>query len=186
MKIETRYQKVDNNYYVIFAKVPNKWNVLSLSMGYEYTLNSTTLGEIDADNIDSQNDNQQLKSIIRVYSDVNDIETDNFLKEKKNIAYFNEIVNLEMRFINEDIEKLNTKIKNDTSTIKDAEDKIKDLKDNKKYQTESEQNATDLNINKLNNVISTNKNMIEKDTKAIKELNDKIDKLQQKKSDFGA
>ena len=77
------------------------------------------------------------------------------------------------------------KIDEDTSKIKDAENKILELKSDKKYQTESEQNATEASITKLKNLISSTRNLGEDRVKKVKELKDKITKLELKKRDYG-
>ncbi|WP_270647615.1 hypothetical protein [Paeniclostridium hominis] len=191
MLIPTRYQKIDNNYYVVLSKVKKNWEVLSLSFGYENSevnpIPSEDLEDIDVSNFDTySNDKNSLVSVIRIYSDSDDIETHTFLTEHKRSKYISEITDLEVGFINEDIEKLNKKIDEDTSKIKDAENKILELKSDKKYQTESEQNATEASITKLKNLISSTQNLGEDRVKKVKELKDKITKLEQKKRDYGA
>ncbi|MDU6482989.1 MAG: hypothetical protein E6538_13415 [Paeniclostridium sordellii] len=187
--IPTRYQKIDSNYYVVLAKVSKHWNVLSLSLGYESTDNSTSkedLEDINLDNLDSNiDDKKSLVSVIRIYSDINDIKRSSFLTEKKKNKYISEIMDLEIEFINKDIDKLNNQVEEDNSKIKDAESKISELKNGMKYQTESERNNTNTNINRLKNLIDTTKNLGDKRVDNIKELKEKIKKLEQKKSDFG-
>lgn len=194
LRIENRYQKIDDNYYVVLAKVPKKWKVLSLSIGYKSSLDNTGLDSINLDNIDdidnpnnnNQSSNIPLKSVVRIYSDTNDITHNSFLKEKKSINYFSEIMDLEIEFVKKEIEKLNSNIELDNSKIKDAEDKIIDLKNQKKYQTESEQNTTDTNITKLKSMIATSKSTVGKKVDTVVELQEKISKLKQKRNDFGA
>lgn len=69
-------------------------------------------------------------------------------------------------------------------TISDAKSKINELESDKKYQTESEQNQTDINISKLNSLINSSNSTIENTTKSIKELEEKIKKLEEKRKDF--
>lgn len=187
--IPTRYQKIDSNYYVVLAKVSRHWNVLSLSFGYENDdsfSSNEDLNDIDIDNLDSSNsDKNSLISVIRIYSDVNDIKKSSFLSEKKKNKYVTEIMDLEIDFINKDIDKLNDEIEKDNSKIKDAESKILELKNDVKYQTESEKNTTNSNINKLKTLISSTKDLGDKRVDKVKELKEKINKLEQKKRDFG-
>lgn len=187
--IPTRYQKIDSNYYVVLAKVSKHWDVLSLSFGYENSENLTPnedIENIDIDNLDISNDDKKpLVSVIRIYSDINDIKKSSFLTEKKKNKYISEIMDLEIEFINKDIDKLNNQVEEDNSKIKDAESKILELKNDMKYQTESEKNTTNANINKLKSLIDTTKNLGDKRVDSVKELKEKIKKLEQKKSDFG-
>ena len=187
--IPPRYQKIDSNYYVILAKVKKHWNVLSLSFGYESSDNSSVnedLEDIDIDNLDtSTKDKKSLVSIVRIYSDINDIKRSSFLTEKKKGKYISEIMDLEIDFINKDIDKLNKKIEEDNLKIKDAECKILELKNSIKYQTESEKNTTETNITKLKNLINSTKDLGDKRVDRVKELKEKITKLEQKKRDFG-
>ncbi|WP_195238721.1 coiled-coil domain-containing protein [Romboutsia sp. 1001285H_161024_C4] len=187
--IPTRYQKIDANYYVILANVKKNWNVLSLSFGYESADNSSMnedLEDIDIDNLDtSTKDKKSLVSVVRIYSDANDIKSSSFLTEKKKSKYISEIMDLEIDFINKDIDKLNKKIEEDNSKMKDAESKIVELKNDIRYQTESEKNTTEANITKLKNLISSTRDLGEKRVDRVKELKEKINKLEQKKMDFG-
>lgn len=187
--ISTRYQKIDANYYVVLAKVSKHWNVLSLSFGYENTEDLTLnedLEDIDIDSLDSSNnDKKSLSSVIRIYSDINDIKNSSFLTEKKKNKYISEIMDLEIEFINKDIDKLNNQVDEYNSKLKDAENKILELKNDMKYQTESERNTTNSNINKLKSLIGSTKDLGDKSVSNIKELKEKIRKLEQKKRDFG-
>ncbi|MBQ9000021.1 MAG: hypothetical protein IJ086_15195 [Clostridium sp.] len=186
--IETRYQNIDSNYYVIFAKVPKNWEVLSLSIGYENnTLNITE--EAEKDDKKSKNDTKYsykstLLSVVRIYSDRDDIKEDSFLKEKKSDKYFEEIIDIEISFLSENIKEFNSILEDEYKTISDAKSKISELESNKKYQTESEQNQTDINISKLNSLINSSNSTIENTTKSIKELEEKIKKLEEKRKDF--
>ena len=103
--IETRYQHIDSNYYVIFAKVPKNWEVLSLSIGYQ---NDTldTIEEAKKDDKKSENNTKfsyksTLLSVVRIYSDRDDIKEDSLLKEKKSDKYFEEIIDIEIDFLSE-------------------------------------------------------------------------------------
>lgn len=115
--IPTRYQKIDSNYYVVLAKVKKSWNVLSLSLGYESSDSSTSnedLEDINIDNLDTETkDKKSLVSVIRIYSDINDIKRSSFLSEKKKNKYISQIMDLEIEFINKDIDKLNNQVEKD-------------------------------------------------------------------------
>ena len=186
--IETRYQHIDSNYYVIFAKVPKNWEVLSLSIGYQ---NDTldTIEEAKKDDKKSENNTKfsyksTLLSVVRIYSDRDDIKEDSLLKEKKSDKYFEEIIDIEIDFLSENIKEFSSILDGEYKTISDAKSKINELESDKKYQTESEQNQTDSNINKLNSLINSSNSTIENTTKSIKELEEKIKKLEEKRKDF--
>ena len=168
--IETRYKKIDKDYYVVFAKVPKNWTVLSLSLGYEENNNLDYYNELDT-NINSSD---PLISTIRIYSDINDIKVSSLNKEVSSEKYFEEIMSLEIKNLNNKIDELNTKINSENEKINDAKIKISELEDDKKYQTESEQNLTDSNIGKLEGVIHNAKKIIEDKSKEVKELEEKI------------
>ncbi len=168
--IQTRYKKIDKDYYVIFAKVPKKWKVLSLSLGYKENNNLSYENDLDT----TLNTNDTLISIIRIYSDINDIKINSLMNEKSSNKYFDEIMSLEIKNLNTQIDEINKKINSENEKINDAKIKISELEGDKKYQTESEQNLTDSNINKLENVISNSKKFIEDNSKLVKELKEKI------------
>lgn len=188
LMIETRYQKIADNYYVIFAQAPKKWHVLSLSLGYESNLDSTldymNLDDINSiDELEEQENkkNNTLSSVIRIYNDVNDIDKNNFLKEKSSKEYFDEIITLEVAYIEKSIEKLNHKISENITIKEEADTKIRELKEEKKYLTESEKSETDFSINKLQNLIYKKDSQNENYSTLKDELKIKIDKLNEKK-----
>ncbi len=168
--IETRFKLIDKDYYIVFAKVPKKWSVLSLSLGYKSSDNTY---ENELDNKSDLNQNTLL-SIIRIYSDVNDIKTNSLMKEKSSEQYFEEIISIEIKNLNKEIDALEKKNNSEKDKIKDAKIKIEELEADKKYQTESEQNLTSTNIGNLENVISNAENLIKENEKNIKELKDKV------------
>lgn len=191
LKIENRYQVVNKNYYIVFAKVPKNWKVLSLALGYKDDLYNPELDTIQIENEEKneeekerEENNPPLKSIVRIYSDANDIKHDSLMKEKRNVEYFSEIMDLEISFIKEEIENLNEKLEKYNSKRKETEQKIMDLRSDIKYKTESEKIATDTDISKLQNTITTLNDLADKDIEKIKESEDKIVKLEQKRKDF--
>lgn len=185
--IETRYQHIDNNYYVVFSKVPKNWEVLSLSIGYQ----NDTLNIVEEEKEDKKDENNNkplykssLLSVVRIYSDRDDIKEDSFLKEKTSAKYFEEIIDIEIGFLSESIKEFNSILDKEYKKISDAKSKISELEKDKKYQTESEKNQTDNNISKLNSLTNSSNTTIENTTKSIKELEEKIKKLREKKEDF--
>ncbi len=168
--IETRYKKIDKDYYVVFAKVPKNWNVLSLSLGYKENDNLEYENELET----SINSSDPLISTIRIYSDINDITISSLNKEVSSEKYFEKIMSLEIKNINNKIDELEKKINAENEKINDAKIKIDELESDKKYQTESEQNLTDSNIGKLEGVINNAKKSIEDKSKEVKELEEKI------------
>ena len=186
--IETRYQHIDSNYYVIFAKVPKNWEVLSLSIGYQ---NDTldTIEEAKKDDKKSENNTKfsyksTLLSVVRIYSDRDDIKEDSLLKEKKSDKYFEEIIDIEIDFLSENIKEFSSILDGEYKTLSDAICKINEFECDKKYQIVSEQNQTDFIISKLNSLINSSNSTIENTTKSIKELEEKIKKLEEKRKDF--
>ena len=125
-----------------------------------------------------------LLSVVRIYSDRDDIKEDSLLKEKKSDKYFEEIIDIEIDFLSENIKEFSSILDGEYKTISDAKSKINELESDKKYQTESEQNQTDINISKLNSLINSSNSTIENTTKSIKELEEKIKKLEEKRKDF--
>ena len=167
LKFELREQQ--NNYYVIFAKVPKNWKVLSLSMGYQNDI-LNAIDDEDLENKKDENNNKStykssLLSVVRIYSDREDIKEDSFLKEKTSAKYFEEIIDIEVSFLSENIKEFNSTLDKEYKKISDAKSKISELESDKKYQTESEQNQTDSNINKLNSLINSSNSTIENTTK---------------------
>lgn len=160
--IGTRFKQIDKNYYIVFAEVPKKWNVLSLSLGYK------DIGEFN------ENNKSELSSIIRIYSNIDDIKSNSLMSEKSSEKYFNEIINLEIKYLNEKIGLIDKENKTENEKINDAEIKISELESDKKFQTESEQNQTDSNISKLKNIKSTSENLLKENEKLKKEYKNKI------------
>ena len=191
LKIENRYQVVNKNYYIVFAKVPKNWKVLSLALGYKDDLYNPDLDAIQLEDEEEneeekerEENNPPLKSVVRIYSDSNDIKHDSLMKEKRNIEYFSQIMDLEIGFVKEEIKNINEKLEKYNSKRKETEQKIMDLRSDIKYKTESEKIATDTDISKLKNTITTLNDLADKDVEKIKESEDKIVKLEQKKRDF--
>ncbi|MGL5751917.1 MAG: hypothetical protein ACRCXT_15405 [Paraclostridium sp.] len=160
--IETRFKQIDKNYYIIFAEVPKNWSVLSLSLGYK------NIGEFD------ENNKSELSSIIRIYSNIDDIKSNSLMSEKSSEKYFDEIINLEIKYLNEKIALIDKENKTENEKINDAEIKITELESDKKFQTESEQNQTDSNISKLKNIKSTSENLLKENERLKKEYKNKI------------
>lgn len=189
--IDTRYNQVAENYYIVFAEVPKKWNVLSLSMGYKSDL-VTADDYVDIDSVDDvdnisqgqNNKNTELSTVVRIYSDINAIDINKNLKEKSTKDYLSEITSIETEFIEKKKEQLTHKIAKNLEIIEDAEMKINDLKSNQKYQTESEEKETENNISSLKSLISSKESQNDSYYKQHDELNQKIKILEQKQVDF--
>lgn len=194
---------IDDNYYVIRAEVPKKWKVLSLSIGYESDLVTTddyssieykdtssddenTTEDDIVSNIAEGSDKKDvtLSTIIRIYSDSNAINENEELERKSSREYFNEIISLEIGFITNEQDNIRKEISGNLKIIEDAEIKIKELEDNKKYLTEAEKKDTEINIDKLKNLVESKKTINKKYLEKDNELDLKIQKLQQKESDF--
>ena len=157
-------------------------------MGYQNDI-LNAIDDEDLENKQDENNNKStykssLLSVVRIYSDREDIKEDSFLKEKTSAKYFEEIIDIEVSFLSENIKEFNSTLDKEYKKISDAKSKISELESDKKYQTESEQNQTDSNINKLNSLINSSNSTIENTTKSIKELEEKIEKLREKKEDF--
>ena len=186
--IETRYQNIDNNYYVIFAKVPKNWKVLSLSMGYQNDI-LNAIDDEDLENKKDENNNKStykssLLSVVRIYSDREDIKEDSFLKEKTSAKYFEEIIDIEVSFLSENIKEFNSTLDKEYKKISDAKSKISELESDKKYQTEKEITETNKKITrntseikKLEETIKTNESLIKENEEKIEKANERIASL---------
>lgn len=182
--IDTRYNQLSENYYVIFAEVPKRWNVLSLSTGYESSL-VTADDYVDVDDVDElsegqNNKNVELSTVVRIYSDINAIDINKGLKEKSTEDYLSEIASIEIKFIEKEREEITKKIAKNLEIIEEAEIKIMELNNNKEFQTESEKKETEGNISSLKSLISSKKSQNNSYYKEDEELELKIKNMQQK------
>ncbi len=159
--IPSKVTKVTNSDYIITTNVNKNWKALSLTV-------------LDKNNQGS----------IKLYSDSRDININNSLKEKGINEYTVEVIENEINDIQAEIEKINEMISSKNNSINSYEENITTLEKDKKYQTESELEATE-------NTISSNKSKINQleiemkiEDKRADELKEKIKKLEEKKKNY--
>ena len=106
----------------------SNWKVLSLSMGYQNDI-LNAIDDEDLENKKDENNNKStykssLLSVVRIYSDREDIKEDSFLKEKTSAKYFEEIIDIEVSFLSENIKEFNSTLDKEYKKISDAKSKI--------------------------------------------------------------
>ena len=182
--IDTDVRRLDENNYIVRAKVNSNWNVLSLGVG-EF------IEENILDNIDNSNEksNQNLETnkvteLVKFYVEKDDIETVLSLKEKTSNEYLSEGIDIEINILNKKIRDENSNIKEKNNEIKDLEETIKRIKEEEVYQTEIEIKDSENKINSIQDAIKTLQNEIENSNKNIQLIKEKIQKLREKKSDY--
>lgn len=195
--IKTYNFKLDNEYYSIFAKIPNKdWSVLSLSIGNKST---DTTDNIDVESIinteSSSNESQKefetnediINSLdyIKFYSDRRDIKENKKLKENSVAENLSDVSEIEIKNLKEKIKTIDENIKKININVSNLEETNKELDASKKYKTETELAITDTDINSNNSQIKALKEKENQLLNSKKEITDKISKLDMKKKDLG-
>ncbi|MGL5353060.1 MAG: hypothetical protein ACRDA5_07025, partial [Clostridium sp.] len=160
------HQIIDNK-YVIYTTYNKKWSYLSLGV-----------------NLTSDSDVNEVVGPFKMYSTIADTELNEGLAQKSNKDYYVELVDSEISDINLEIDNLNETIKNNLGKVENIKNENMKLEEDKKYQIESEVSNTNSeissNISMADRFIAENK---EADIK-IKNLEEKISKLEIKKSDY--
>jgi len=168
--IEVKSRQIDANNYVVLAKAPSKWSVLSVAIG---------------DRVPGK-ENESIFNTrgIRFYTNYTDIKKDINLKEKNTNEYLAdsasneiEIVKIEIKNINKKIERLNNDIKANKETIDNIEEGMK-------YQIETEIEISNSEIESIKATIANYRDDIYKYNKEIKEKEVKIKKLESKRDDY--
>lgn len=156
--------KVDDNYDIVTTNLKENWNTVALVV--------------------SENTENNEKKDISIYSNKNDITTDNNLKEENLNGYNIEVIDIEIQNINDKIKYINQEIDTKNKSINNILEDNNKQKDNEKYQTEEEIKDTESKIVQNNNVIENTKKDIENLSKSLEEQQKRIEKLQEKKADL--
>ena len=185
--IETNVRRLDENNYIVRAKVNSNWNVLSLGVG-EF-VEENILDELEnAKQKQEQAIQEQSQNIstelVKFYVERDDIESVINLKEKTANEYLSEGVEIEINILNEKINGENKSIDEKNNNIKTLEENIKKLKEEQVYQTEIEIKDSENKIISIQDAIKTLNSEIENSNKNIEVLKEKIQKLQEKKADY--
>lgn len=162
--IKSNLVKVSNNYYIVTTYLKENWHTVSLVV--------------------SKSINEEEKKSISVYSNKDDVEKDNKLKEENLNAYNILIVNLEIENINKEIQNITQEISTKNKLISNLSDDNTRQKANEKYQTEDEIKETENKINQNNKIIEDTKNSVTKLLKSLEEQKKRVEKLQEKKYDL--
>ncbi|MGL5084399.1 MAG: hypothetical protein ACRC68_01535 [Clostridium sp.] len=160
------HQIVDDK-YVIYTTYNKKWSYLSLGV-----------------NLTNESDVDEIIGPFKMYSTLADTELNEILVQKSNKDYYAELVDSEIKDIKLEIDNLNETIKNNLEKVENVKNENIKLEDDKKYQIDSEVSSTDSDISSntsmADRLIAENK---EADIK-IKNLEEKISKLEIKKTDY--
>ena len=181
--IETNIRRLDENNYIVRAKVHKNWTVLSLGVG-EF-VEEDLLDNIDNINNTSEEYNQtSLTELVKFYVEKGDIESVISLKEKTANEYLSEGITIEIDIINGKIKEENNSIEEKNTNIKTLEENIKKLKEEQVYQTEIEIKDSENKINSIQDTIRILKNEIEDSKKNIQVFKEKIQRLEEKRADY--
>lgn len=165
--IPVEAHKIIDNKYVIYTTYNKKWSYLSLGV-----------------NMTSDSDVNEIIGPFKMYSTLVDTELNEGLVQKSNKDYYIELVDNEINDIEKEIDTLKEIIKNNLGKVENIKNENIKLEEDKKYQIETEVASTNSEISSNNSMsdrfIAENK---EADTK-IKNLEEKICKLEIKKSDY--
>lgn len=160
-------QKVTDNEYVIYTTYNKKWSYISLAVNFV-----------------SETDVNEIIGPFKMYSTLADISLNENLVQKSNKDYYVEIVDSEINDIKLEIDNLKSDINKNLQKIENIKNENTKLEEGKKYQIETE-------IANTNNQISSNLSAIEQINndnterqKTIENLEEKIGKLQIKKTDY--
>ncbi|MGL5087077.1 MAG: hypothetical protein ACRC68_15415 [Clostridium sp.] len=160
------HQIVDNK-YVVYTTYKKKWSYLSLGV-----------------NLTNDSDINEIIGPFKMYSTLADMELNEGLVQKSNKDYYVEIVDSEINDIKVEIDNLNENIKNNLGKVENIKNENVKLEEDKKYQIESEVANTNSEIS--SNISMTDKFITENNESdiKIKNLEEKISKLEIKKTDY--
>lgn len=177
--IETHVRRLDENNYIIRAKVYKNWTVLSLGVG-EFE------EEFSLDDIENENKETQktLLNVVKFYTEKDKVDTVLNLKEKKANEYLAEGIDIEIQMINSNITSEKKVIQEKNNTIETLEENIKKIKEEQVYQTEIEIKDSENKIDHIKNSIKTLNDEIKNSEEKISEFENKISKLKEKKTDY--
>lgn len=174
--IKLNIRRLDKNNYVVRANVPKKISVLSLGVATFNPLDASIEGGKDKE----KSSNNELKNSVKFYSEHDDLEKVNDLKEKTSNQYLAEGATYEIRSLNKKIEENKKTIDEKNTLIDKHKENINRLYEDKNYQTETEKQDTDTKIKSIENIIKNEKDNINKLVKDNEELQQKSKKLSQK------
>lgn len=173
--INPEVRRLDENNYIVRAKIPKNWTVLSL------TVSEFLQDDVLLDNEKNQQNIRQT-SIVKFYVENEDVEKVHSLKEKKASEYLVEGIDLEIKNIKDSITEKEKEINAKGIKIEELKETIVKLEEDKVYQTDIEKKDTDTTINAINSKIETLQSDIQKLHEQIKELNERIKKSEDKKA----
>lgn len=173
--IKPEVRRLDENNYIVRAKIPKNWTVLSL------TVSEFLQDDVLLDNEKNQQNISQT-SIVKFYVENEDVEKVHSLKEKKASEYLVEGIDLEIKNIKDSITEKEKEINTKGIKIEELKETIVKLEEDKVYQTDIEKKDTDTTINAINSKIETLQSDIQKLHEQIKELNERIKKSEDKKA----
>lgn len=173
--IKPEVRRLDENNYIVRAKIPKNWTVLSL------TVSEFLQDDVLLDNEKNQQNISQT-SIVKFYVENEDVEKVHSLKEKKASEYLVEGIDLEIKNIKDSITEKEKEINAKGIKIEELKETIVKLEEDKVYQTDIEKKDTDTTINAINSKIETLQSDIQKLHEQIKELNERIKKSEDKKA----
>lgn len=171
-KIEVTSRQLDSKNYVVIAKAPSKWTVLSVAVGEKIS------------NPNNKNDDLFQNSSTRFYTNINKIEKDYNLKEKNTNEYLANATENEIKIVDKNIESIYKNIDKEKQNIIDTQKTIDTIEEGKKYQIETELEISNSEIESLKLSIENHNEKIENYKKEIREKANKIEKLKLKKSDY--
>lgn len=179
--IDVDTRRLDKNNYIVRAKVPKNWSVLSLGVSTFNPLDIITEGEDTEDKKEEQSsENNKMKNSIKLYSEYDDMTKVSNLSEKNSNEYLAEGARLEIESLNKKIAEINQeKLKKDRE-IEAYKENINRLKEDKAYQTEIERQNTDSKISSIENIISTEENNTTDIKNKVSEYKEKISILEKK------
>lgn len=158
--------KVSDDEYVVYSKLPLKWEAMCLKVTNKNIVDSTT------------------NNYIKLYSSVNDtILNDNLVEENK-VQCSIQFINLDINELNKEINNLNENIKKNNDYIEKINSNINDLEANKKYRTDEENKDAMTEISSNKTLIEEKKRDNEELNNEVKEYKERISKLEQKKVDL--
>lgn len=169
MKINKR--QLDSKNYVVIAKVPKKWTVLSVAAG-------------DTFNLKGKDTDLFQNSATRFYSNINNITKDYKLKEKTTNEYLSDASENEIKLVDREIKGIHKKIEKSKQEILKTKETIDTIEENKKYQIETELEISNNEIGALKLSIEKINDEIKNYEKDISKKNDKKEKLKLKKEDY--
>ncbi|MBD7916288.1 hypothetical protein H9660_14165 [Clostridium sp. Sa3CUN1] len=161
--LDSKVNKISDSDYIITSYINYAWETVSTTI-----INS---------NVDRNN-------IIKVYSDMKDTTINNNLKEKDLKEYTLEIIENDIAEVEKNIQLLEQSTIEKQEEIQKINDNINKLEEDKKYQTDSEIEATNNKISDYKNKISSLEINIKSNNITKEEAQEKIKKLEEKKSNF--